>query len=92
MICKKGDLWKFLSEWPNKYGTSRDAEAPSQSVAPDYVINMIFREEKINGVPFTTAEKTKVMVKRGKRIREKTQEPSTTMTWKEIQNHTMMVK
>ncbi|XP_019256364.1 PREDICTED: uncharacterized protein LOC109234757 [Nicotiana attenuata] len=72
-LLKNGHLSEFLSDRAkNNYGKNRDVVEPSKSVAgsPHMTINMIFDGDEVNGVTFSAAKKTKIMVTHGKRIQE----------------------
>nr|XP_009589592.1 uncharacterized protein LOC104086937 [Nicotiana tomentosiformis] len=72
-LLKNTYLRKFLSDQAkNNYGRSRDNTEPSKEGEdpPHLTINMIFGGNKINGMTFSAAQKTKVSVTHCKRHRE----------------------
>ncbi|XP_075103609.1 uncharacterized protein LOC142178179 [Nicotiana tabacum] len=69
-LLNNGHLREFLSDRAkNNYGRNRDNAEPSK-VGEDHTINMIFGGNEINGVTFSTAKKTKVLITHGKRLWE----------------------
>nr|XP_009618036.1 uncharacterized protein LOC104110278 [Nicotiana tomentosiformis] len=72
-FLNNGHLREFLSDHTkNNYGRSRDNMKPSKTAAwsPWMTINMIFGGSKVNGVAFTTTNKTNISVTHRKRVRE----------------------
>ncbi|XP_019260679.1 PREDICTED: uncharacterized protein LOC109238648 [Nicotiana attenuata] len=69
-LLKNGHLREFFSDRAkNNCGRNRDDAEPSneEEDPPLFTINMIFRENKVNRVTFSTAKKTKVSVTHCKR-------------------------
>nr|XP_016455166.1 PREDICTED: uncharacterized protein LOC107779289 [Nicotiana tabacum] len=70
-LLKNGHLREFLSDRAkNNFGRSRDNAEPLK-IENDYpwlTINMIFRGNKINGVTFSVAKKTRISVTHNKRL------------------------
>ncbi|XP_070040127.1 uncharacterized protein [Nicotiana tomentosiformis] len=72
-LLKNGNLKEFLSgRAKNNYGRKRDNVEPLKAGKdpPRQTINMIFGGNKINGVTFLAAKKTKVSITHSKRLRE----------------------
>nr|XP_009588407.1 uncharacterized protein LOC104085981 [Nicotiana tomentosiformis] len=72
-LLKNSHLKEFLSDRAKKdYGRSRDNAEPSKiGKDPHWLtINMIFGGNEINGVTFSTAKKTNVLVTHSKRLLE----------------------
>ncbi|XP_075098047.1 uncharacterized protein LOC142175363 [Nicotiana tabacum] len=72
-LLENGHLREFLSDRAkNNYGQSRDNAEPSKEAegSPQMTINMIFRGNEANGVTFSAAKKTKILVTHKKRLRE----------------------
>ncbi|XP_070047321.1 uncharacterized protein [Nicotiana tomentosiformis] len=72
-LLKNDHLREFLSDRANKnYGRSRDNTEPLNigEDPPRLTINMIFGGYNINGVTFSAAKKTKVLVTHSKRLRK----------------------
>ncbi|XP_019232343.1 PREDICTED: uncharacterized protein LOC109213053 [Nicotiana attenuata] len=70
-LLKNGHLREFLRDRAkNNYGRNRDNAEPSKSgeEPPRQTINMIFGGNKINGVTFSAAKKTKVSITHSKRL------------------------
>nr|XP_016476739.1 PREDICTED: uncharacterized protein LOC107798282 [Nicotiana tabacum] len=73
ILLKNGHLIEFLSDRAkNNYGRNNgDAETSKTGEEPPYqTINMIFGGNEINGVTFSAAKKTKVLITHSKRLRE----------------------
>ncbi|XP_070035010.1 uncharacterized protein [Nicotiana tomentosiformis] len=72
-LLKNGHLREFLNDQAkNNYSRNRDNAESSKAgeEAPRQTINMIFGGNKINGVTFSAAKKTKVSITHSKRLQE----------------------
>ncbi|XP_019226111.1 PREDICTED: uncharacterized protein LOC109207619 [Nicotiana attenuata] len=72
-VLKNGHLREFLIDWTkNNYGRNRDNTEPSKAGEdlPRLTINMIFGGNEFNGVTFSAAKKTKVLITHSKRLWE----------------------
>nr|XP_009595067.1 uncharacterized protein LOC104091438 [Nicotiana tomentosiformis] len=72
-LLKNGYLREFLSDRAKKnYGKIWDVAGPSKMAtrSPRIMISIIFGGDKVNGVIFLAAKKTKILLTHGKRIRE----------------------
>ncbi|XP_075095235.1 uncharacterized protein LOC142173529 [Nicotiana tabacum] len=73
MLLKNGHLREFLSDRAkNNYGRNRDVKEPTKPVArlPRLTIKIIFGEVEVNRVMFSAANRTKISITHGKRVRE----------------------
>ncbi|XP_075088269.1 uncharacterized protein LOC142170289 [Nicotiana tabacum] len=70
-LMKKGHLREILSGWAkNNYGRNRGQHRALEDRRRPFLINDDFHRNEINGITFSAAKKTKVLVTHSKRLRE----------------------